>query len=164
MSILRLLSPLLALMLLSCGEAEAPPPNETEAQSGDIDAKPGLSATDGVLMLPIVAGNPGAAYFTLQNTGGSTAELAGIHIEGAEKSEMHRTEGGSMQSVETLDVPVGATVEFARGGLHVMAFGLSDNVETGGATEMTLIFSDGDKLSIPLGVKSMSGLEIGDAP
>lgn len=115
-------------------------------------------------MLPIVAGNPGAAYFTLQNTGDSVAQLAGVYIEGAESAEMHRTEAGSMQSVETLDVPAGGNIEFARGGLHVMAFGLSGDVEAGETAEMTLTFADGDKLSIPLAVKSMAGLEIGDAP
>ena len=157
MKSVRILAPLLAVALASCGESGSPEGGADTAQPGEVDAKPGLSASKGVLMLPVVAGNPGAAYFELANTGETDATLAGVYVDGAETSEMHQTEGGSMSPVETVDVPAGGTVEFARGGLHVMAFGLPETLKPGDSVEMTLTFSDGDKLSIPLELQGVTG-------
>ena len=48
-------------------------------------------------------------------------------------------------------------VQFAPGGKHVMVFDLEDTVKAGGTTEMTLTFADGDKLSAPLKVETVTG-------
>ena len=51
----------------------------------------------------------------------------------------------------------GETVQFARGGKHVMVFGLSPSLAAGGGAEMTLTFADGDKLSVPLKIAAIGG-------
>ncbi|WP_337192558.1 copper chaperone PCu(A)C [Novosphingobium silvae] len=145
----------LALALGGCGKAPDSPTQTNEATVSGPDAKPGLAASDGKLVLPVIAGRPGAVYFTVRNDGSVPATLAGVHLAGASKAEMHQTKGGSMAPVESLPIDPGASVVFAPGGLHVMAFGLSDSVKAGGTTEMTLTFSDGDKLSMPLHVEAM---------
>lgn len=149
------LAALAALSLSACRKApeamDGPTPEATEEASPE--ARPGLSVTDGVLVLPAVRGNPGAAYFTLNNTGAETA-LAGIYIAGTGKAEMHESTGGTMQPLAEVPVPSKATVTFERGGKHVMVFDLADSLQPGTTTELTLTFSGGDKLSAPLKVQS----------
>jgi periplasmic copper chaperone A len=134
-----------ALALVGCQQK-----TEAPAQTNP-DAKPGLTLSMGQLSLPAVMGNPGAAYFTLTNSG-APATLAAVSVSGAEKSEMHETTGGSMAPIAPLTLKAGETVTFARGGKHVMVFGLNASITVGNKAEITLIFADGDKLSAPLEV------------
>ena len=137
---------LVALSLAGCQEKAAAP------QEANPDAKLGLTLTDGQLTLPAVSGNPGAAYFTLTNGGSGTATLAAVSIGGSGKAEMHETAGGSMAPLTAVTLKGGEKVKFARGGKHVMAFGLDASITPGSKAEMTLTFADGDKLSAPLEV------------
>jgi len=146
---------LIALALPGCQQAEQAPSAQQESASDGPDAKPGLSATGGVLVLPAVAGRPGAAYFTLTNSSDKAAELAAIHIDGAQHSEMHETTDGTMAKLDELSVAPGERIEFARGGKHVMAFDIDEDLKPGATTEMTLSFADGDKLSTPLTIEAM---------
>jgi copper(I)-binding protein len=148
MKLTRLISPTLALLALAACQ-KAPEPNP--------DAKPGLSVSDGVLVLPAVKGNPGAAYFTLANGSDKAASLAAVSIDGATKAEMHETMGGSMAPLAALEVKADESVKFERGGKHVMVFELAPTVSAGGSVEMTLTFADGDKLSAPLKVEAVGG-------
>ena len=148
----QLALPLLALSLL-LGACEAKK-DGGEAASAAPDAKPGLQATDGMLVLPVVKGNPGAAYFNLYNASDKPVTLAAVSVDGAEKSEMHETKGGAMTPLASLEVKPGETVKFERGGRHVMLFGLADKVSAGGSAELTLTFADGDKVSAPLMVEN----------
>jgi copper(I)-binding protein len=144
--LLAILAPVAALALGACQQqAEAP----VDKNPG---AKPGLSASYGMLVLPAVKGNPGAAYFTLTNGSDKAVTLAGVSIDAAESAEMHETKDGKMGSVEQVNLAPGATAKFAPGGKHVMVFNVKPETAAGNAVEMTLTFSDGDKLSTPLKV------------
>lgn len=150
------LVPLVALALAGCKPAAAPEADETAAS--EVEAKPGLSASEGRLVLPTVAGNPGAAYFTLANGGSATATLAAVYIDGAEKAEMHETAGGSMTPLARLDIAAGKPATFSSGGKHVMVFGLDPKLAPGAEVTMTLTFADGDKLSAPLRVEKAGAM------
>lgn len=143
--------------LAGCQQAKAPAPAETEAEAIGPEAKPGMSASAGRLVLPVIGGRPAAVYFALRNGGDAPVTLAGVHLAGAARAEMHKTEGGEMSAVDNLELAPGATVEFAPGGYHVMAFDLADTLKPGGTAELTLTFSDGDKLSMPLRIQTMGG-------
>lgn len=143
------LAPVAAFALSAC-QQEAQTPAEQNPS-----AKPGLSASGGVLVLPAVKGNPAAAYLSLTNNGEAQASVAGVSIDTAESAEIHETKGGKMASVDQVDVAPGSTVKFERGGLHVMAFGLKPEVAAGNTVEITLTFADGDKLSVPLKVEAV---------
>lgn len=152
-----------SIALAACQQSAAPSAQESDAAAepsatNGPDAKPGISASDARLVLPVVAGRPGVAYFTVRNGTDAPATLAATHIDGVGKTEMHRTEGGKMNRVETLDIAAGATSTFAAGGLHVMAFDVADNLKAGGETELTLTFSDGDKVSLPVKIEAMGAL------
>ncbi|HKT86090.1 MAG TPA: copper chaperone PCu(A)C [Novosphingobium sp.] len=147
----------IAASLAACQKPETPASPETRSAPANPDAKPGISGSRGRLVLPVVAGHPAAVYFTLRNDGPGTATLSAIHVAGAGKAQMHKTEGGSMSAVDKVDIAPGSSVEFAPGGMHVMAFGLDNSLKAGENAELTLTFSDGDKLSMPLRMETLSG-------
>ena len=145
----------LALALSACQKTESPAAPTEAAETSGPDAKPGLAADGGRLVMPVVAGRPAAAYFTLRNNGPEPVTLAAAHIDGVGKAELHETTGGKMASMDAVEVGAGEAVAFAPGGKHVMAFDLADTLTPGGTTEMTLTFADGDKVSFPLAIETM---------
>jgi periplasmic copper chaperone A len=154
------LAAMLGLALAGCQQSGTPEVQPSEAATGSMgpDAKPGITAEDGRLVLPAVAGRPGVAYFTLRNGTEAAVTLAGAHIAGAGKAEMHRTQGGKMTPVDQLAIAPGETSTFAPGGLHVMAFDIADTLKPGMPSELTLTFADGDKVSVPLRVEAMGAM------
>lgn len=142
---------LLALSLAACQQ------QAEEPAAAAPETKPGLSASNGVLMLPVVNGNPGAAYFTLANGSDKAASLVAVAIDGAGRTEMHETVDGKMSAVASVALEPGKPVEFKPGGLHVMAFDMASPPEPGAVVEATLTFEGGDKLSLPLSVQARGG-------
>jgi copper(I)-binding protein len=155
-----------SLALSGCGQAnkqEAPHgAGATNAPTAVPDAKPGIAVSGGVLVLPVVKGRPGAAYFTVTNGGGAVATLAAVVIDGVGRTEMHETKGGKMALLGSVEVGPAQAVTFVRGGKHAMAFDVAPTVEPGGTVEMTLTFVGGDKVSTPLKVETISGDTAGD--
>jgi copper(I)-binding protein len=150
-------------VLAACQQSGTPEAQQSTATAGDAmgpDAKPGITADEARLVVPVVAGRPGVAYFTVRNETDATVTLAAVHIAGVGKAEMHRTEGGKMSPVKTLAIAAGEAGTFAPGGLHVMAFDIADNLKAGAETEMTLTFADGDKISLPIRIEAM-GANVG---
>ncbi|MEJ2458232.1 MAG: copper chaperone PCu(A)C [Novosphingobium sp.] len=147
-----------ALALLGgCQQATAPAPEESAAGTNGPNARPGIVVSDGRLVLPIVAGRPAAVYFSIRNDGTDAATLAGVHVAEADKAEMHKTEGRTMSAVNSVALAPGETVAFAPGGYHVMAFGLPGTLKPGETVELTLTFSDGDKVPVPLRIETIGG-------
>ncbi len=146
------LIPVLLLALAACHKAPEASP----------DAKPGLSVSAGTLVLPAVSGNPGAAYFALNNGSGKVVTLAAVSVDEAGKAEMHETSGVAMTPLVALEVKAGETVSFDHGGKHVMLFDLSPKLAAGGTAEMTLTFADGDKLSAPLKIEAAGAMDMGE--
>ncbi len=129
---------------------------------------PAVSVLDAVVKLPIVPGNPGVLYFTIQQDSGAPGTLAAVHVDGAGRAEMHetKTEGGvtSMASVNAVTFGPGKPAEFKPGGYHVMLFELSGTLKAGKETEITLTLANGDKVSTFAAVQGMAGESMaGDA-
>lgn len=139
--------------LSACGQQAA----KDEASQAAPEAKPGLTLSEGALVLPAVKGNPAGGYFTLVNNGDKAVTLAAVSVSGAARAEMHETTGESMAPLATLEIKPGETVRFERGGKHVMAFDLDPALTAGGTAELTLTFADGDKLSAPLKLQAPGG-------
>ncbi len=109
-------------------------------------------------MLPAVSGNPGAAYFTLTNRSSKTATISSVAIEGAGKSEMHQTTSTTMVKLDNQDIGQGTSLKFVPGKLHVMVFDINPRLQPQTNTEITVIFSDGDKVSGSLAVESAGSM------
>lgn len=146
--------------LSACKRSDAPAAQESAASSESADAlgpdaKPGVTAGAARLVLPVVPGRPGVAYFRVANNTRVKITLASVFVKGVGKAEMHRTSGGQMRPVDHVDIAPGASIAFAPGGLHVMAFDILPGLAAGAQTELTLTFADGDKISLPAKVEAM---------
>ena len=155
---LPLFAALGALSLGACkGEADKP----AAAASTAPETKPGVTATDARLVLPAIAGNPGAAYLTLDNQSKDVVTVAAVAIDGAGKTQFHTAD---MKVADYVKAEPGTALAFAPGQLHVMVYDLDSKLVAGGETELTVTFSDGDKLSVPAkiqgaGEAAMGGME-----
>jgi periplasmic copper chaperone A len=153
----------LALALGACQQAKQADEKAgaaAAASSAAPEAKPGIALAGGRLVLPAVAGNPGAAYFQIDNSAGATVAIAAISINGAEKTEVHQTDGDKMIQVDAVEIAPSTSMKFEPGGLHVMVFNLGPVLKAGGTTEMTVTFADGDKVSAPLKIEAAgAGME-----
>lgn len=134
-----------AIAATACSEAP-----EQEAQTAP-EAPDGIAVTNGRLMLPAVAGNPGAVYFDVANSGERNMVIRAVDVQGAGSAMMHT---GDMEEMSQVMVPPGETVKFAPGEQHVMAMDLADTVTAGGQAEVTVTFVGGDKVSIPAEVRA----------
>lgn len=145
--------------LSACNNSNAPEATESHAATAASatigpDAKPGITAGQGRLVLPAVPGRPGVIYFNVRNDG-DPAVLAAVHVNGVGRTEMHQTSGGSMMPVEQVEIGRAGAVAFEPGGLHVMAFDIAATLQSGRESELTLTFADGDKLSMPIRIEAM---------
>ncbi len=118
--------------------------------------KPVLKVTDAWVRLPAVAGQPGAAYFTLHG-GPAEDRLLMVTAEYAIRSSMHESmKDGAMMAMTPIDngvvVPAGGTVEFKPGGLHVMLEDIRPGLAPPVRMPMTFAFASGARIVITVPV------------
>ena len=144
-----------ALSLSACKDSTDKP---AEAASAAPEAKPGVTVTDARLVLPAVAGNPGAAYLTLDNQSKAIVAVAAVAVEGAGKTEFHTAD---MKLADHAEAEPGTKLSFTPGQLHVMVYDVDSKLTAGGETELTVVFSDGDKLSVPAKIQTAGDAAMG---
>ena len=111
-----------------------------------------LVVTDPVVRTAGAMAPTSAGYMTITNTGDSDDTL--LAIEAAVPRVMiHNTvmdgDVARMEHVMQLDIPAGATVSFAPGGLHVMFMGLSGApLAPGDLLPATLVFANAGRLDV----------------
>lgn len=127
------------------------------------DNAPNVSVIEPVIKLPTVPGNPGVLYFTIQQTAGKANTLVAVHVDGAERAEMHqtKTENGvsSMEPVSSVPFSENEPAEFKAGGYHVMLFNLASTVKPGKEVEVTFTLANGDKVSTFAKVEEVGAME-----
>ncbi len=130
----------LALALAGCAE-EAPAPVAVEG------VFPGLEITDARLVLPPVAGNPAAIYFTAAYNGERGISIAGAEVEKASSAQVHAMmeydRKMTMAEAGPIAIRGGESQTFEPGGLHIMAMELQEGVAPGDMIEVTLKISGG---------------------
>ncbi len=102
-----------------------------------------------------------AAYLTIRNSGKADDTLTGAECACATKVEIHDMthEGGVMRMFEIpggLKVPAGQTVKLARGGKHIMLFGLKAPLKAGTQQPITLIFEKAGRVKVTFPVQDLS--------
>ena len=121
-----------ALLLTACDKA----PESIGLKAGEVVVNP-------------VPGRPAVAYFTLVN-GPQDLVLDYARVPLAVRSEMHETvnEGGRMvmRPIDRVPIPANTTLEFKRGGKHLMVFDLDPTATRLGRAEIQLRFSDGSQI------------------
>ena len=159
------------LALSACGGNAPAPDASGSAVTGagtapDTNAPenaPHVSVLEPVIKLPAVAGAPGVLYFTIQQDAGKPNTLAAIHVDGAERAEMHetKTENGvtSMEPVKAVEFSEGKPAEFKAGSYHVMLFNIASTVKAGKDVEVTFTLANGDKVSTFAKVEEIGAME-----
>jgi len=158
------------LALAACGgSAPAPDVSATAAAPGAAaeplapDNAPNVSVVEPVIKLPAVPGNPGVLYLTIMQDVGKPNTLVAVHVDGAERAEMHETKTvngvSSMEPVQSVPFSDGQPAEFKAGGYHVMLFNLASTVKPGKEVEVTFTLANGDKVSTFAKVEEVGALE-----
>ena len=128
---------LAALGPAACGDTSDPGADAEAAALADV------KVTNAKLMLPAVAGNPGAVYFDVANSSDRNMVIRAVSVAGAGSAMLHTAD---MQEMTQVMVPPGETVKFEDGKQHVMAMNLADTVKAGGTAEVTVTFVGGDEV------------------
>lgn len=104
---------------------------------------------------------PAAGYFVVDNNGHEPVELVGAETPAYGHAMIHRTmehDGQSqMMHVEAIKVPAGGKATFAPGGYHLMLMHAKKTLEPGDTVSVTLIFSNGHRITTPFEVRSAIG-------
>lgn len=126
----------------------------TGAEAGSVTISNGW-----IRALP--GGTPAGGYFTLMNDSGKRIVLTGAFSPACGMLMLHKTEmaGGmaSMSAVEAIPLAPGAHLAFAPGGYHLMCMSPGSAVRPGNSVPVTLIFSDGAKLTSNFAVRNVTG-------
>ena len=106
---------------------------------------------------------PGGAYLTITNGGSESDRLVSVASPRAAKAEIHemKMDNGVMTMrplADGVEIPAGATVMLAPGGLHIMLMRLSGPIRTGEAIPIVLRFERAGEISVeftaaPIGAK-----------
>jgi periplasmic copper chaperone A len=103
--------------------------------------------------------NNSAAYLTLSNGSGQPRALVAATSPAAESVELHThtEEGGMMRMrrLERIEIPAGETLSLEPGGLHLMLIGLKEDLQPGGAVDLTLTFDDGAQTQVRAPVRKV---------
>ena len=149
---------MLPIALAAC-QPSAPQPSDSASSAAAPDAAPGVSLTNAVVQLPAVAGRPGAAYFTVSQSGGTARKLIAVYVDGAKRSEMHLSgmKDGMMTMAEVKEVELGdgKAVVFKPGSYHAMLFDVDPMLKAGNEAEITITLDNGDKVSAKAKVQSV---------
>ncbi|WP_111641218.1 copper chaperone PCu(A)C [Marinimicrobium alkaliphilum] len=120
----------------------------------------GVSVEDGYVRAPVPGRNVSAGFFTLHNHTEASVTLVAVQADFAERAEIHsHTHSDGMMRMrkeESVSVEAGATLAFAPGGYHIMLFGLQEGIGVGDELDLTIVFDDGESLTVPVMVRSLS--------
>jgi periplasmic copper chaperone A len=111
-------------------------------------------AVDGAwVRLPAVAGQPGAAYFTVQGGSRGADTLLSVSTPAALRAEMHESMKdahgmAAMAPLKDVPVPAGTKLAFAPGGRHVMLFALGPAIKPGGTVPLRFAFASGATIAV----------------
>jgi periplasmic copper chaperone A len=104
------------------------------------------------------ASTSGAIFFTLVNGTDSDDRLTGVSTAAAEMAELHTHAEDAMGVMRMgeieggVELPAGASHEFARGGDHVMLMGLTGPLEQGEEITLTLTFETAGDIEVTVPV------------
>lgn len=111
---------------------------------------------DARIRLPPPGMQMAAGYFQIENRSDQDLILSGVSGEGFKSVEMHETvqeQGVSrMRQREQVPIPAAGQVNFEPGGLHLMLFGIGQELSKNPDTQLQLRLSraDGSTLELPV--------------
>lgn len=130
-------------------------------------ARAGTVGAESAWTRATVPGQPaGGAFLTLRNRGAAD-RLVGARSAAAERVELHSMSMDGdvmrMRQIDAIDLPAGASVALAPGGLHLMLMGLKQPLKAGASVPLTLRFEKAGEVAVTLKVEAAGKLP-GAAP
>jgi hypothetical protein len=103
------------------------------------------------------AGENGAAYATITNSGSESDKLLRVASDSVEAVELHTSTDDhgvmKMNPVDGIDIPARATVALRSGHYHAMLIGIREALEPGTTTRLTLEFEKAGELVVEAEVR-----------
>ena len=122
---------------------------------------PAVTVEDAVVRLPAVAGNPGAAYFTLR-TNRTPMRILGVSSPQIQRIELHESEmaGGRMRMgpLDDNSFTAEGVKVFEEGGAHAMLFGINPAVRAGGTVRLTFDVDNAPDVTMDVPVETAGGM------
>jgi hypothetical protein len=105
----------------------------------------------------MMAGDRGAAYLVIKNSGSTDDALVGAESAVANATEVHESvmdgDTVSMRPVARIDVKAGGSVELKPGGYHIMFIGLKQPLAVGAKITLTLKFEKAGSVQVEAEVR-----------
>ncbi|MGV6800703.1 MAG: copper chaperone PCu(A)C [bacterium] len=142
----------LLLFIAACsGKDEA-----TDTKSTTAD---GITITQAWLRSAAPPTRTTGGYMVIINNGTTGDRLIGVSSTVAEHTEMHQSlkdEDGTMlmRKARTIEVPAGGSVQFEKGGYHIMFIGLDKPIKAGTTYDITLTFENAGDIVVPMKAKA----------
>jgi copper(I)-binding protein len=102
----------------------------------------------------------GGGFVVIKNTGAMADRLVSARSPAAGAVQIHemKMDGNVMRMRELekgLEIPAGATVTLAPGGLHLMMMGLKEPLKQGSSVPLTLVFEKAGSIDVELTVEGL---------
>lgn len=121
--------------------------------SCSAEAGPDLEVTGAYMPEPVLTDMAGG-FLTVQNTGEEDDRLTKVTSDLAASVEIHETEDGTMQRIDSLPVPAGGELRLSRGGDHLMFHDLERRPTEGDTVQITLHFAHHDPIDLDVPVEA----------
>ncbi|MDQ4086835.1 MAG: copper chaperone PCu(A)C [Pseudomonadota bacterium] len=136
--------PILAVLLPVAACDRAPP-------------KPRVTVEDAVVVLPVLPGRPGAAYFVLR-TNNDPTRLTGVTSPRVGRIELHETVSerslARMRPLRDTTFAPDEPLSFAAGSRHAMLLDIDASVRAGGTVPLTFSFDSAPAVTAEAEVRS----------
>lgn len=100
-----------------------------------------------------------AAYMNLDNTTDTAIVITDVKASVAQKVQMHSTvmehNVMHMDHMQSLEIPAKSSVELTPGGMHLMLFGVDEDMAVGKEAILTFTFQDGSQKKVTLPVQDI---------
>ena len=101
--------------------------------------------TDGWFRV-LPASLPSGGYFTLSNKSDKKITINSVESAACGMLMLHKSSGGSMEHVMSLDVAAGETIQFTPGSYHLMCTDTKPVLKPGALVPVTFHFADGQTI------------------
>lgn len=122
--------------------------------------EPAVTVEHAVVTLPVIAGRPGAGYFTLR-TNNDPTRLVAVTSPRIGRIELHETvdEGGvaTMRPVENTTFSSAEPLTFEPGGRHAMLFDIDRAIRPGTTAPVTFTFDRAPSVTVEAEVRGPGG-------
>ncbi|WJV47609.1 copper chaperone PCu(A)C [Streptomyces flavofungini] len=140
-----------SLVLAGCGDSDKSSGNGKKEAADSAAAKPDLSVGGAYIPVPAMDDMAGG-FFTLTNKGAAD-KLVSASSPLAGSVTLHATVGSTMKERKSFTVPAKGTLDFSRGGNHIMFEKLKHKPKQGDKVEVTLRFEKSKPITVAMPVK-----------